>query len=400
MAERGSIVVGLEVGTSKVCAAVGEVSPVGVFSLLGLGQARSRGVRKGEITDAQKAVEDVRNAIAEAEQMADVEIRSAYLGVSGAHVNGQTRQGLHPIVSEGRQITADDVQDAVENARARDLPHEHVVIHTIRQDFSVDDHDGVANPEGMVGSQLIAHVHVVHGQRNRIETGVRAVQSLQLSVENVAFNGLASALAVLTTQQKEMGVLVVDLGAGVTEYAMYGDALLRECGAFAVGGDHVTNDIAIGLKIPLGRAEDLKVSHGSAQPVARGEVGETLALPAEPGLPDRVINLAQLRVIQSARVEETLELVARAVGPSLDLCRAGVVLCGGGSRMHGIEGAAQRVFRLPVAVGRVQGVSGPVDLLGHPEFATAIGLARFGAMRRPPPPPRSGILRLLGPWFR
>jgi cell division protein FtsA len=399
MADPGSIVVGLEVGTSKVCAAVGEVSPAGVFSLLGLGQSKSRGVRKGEITDAQKAIEDVRNAIAEAEQMADVEIRSAYLGVTGAHVRGETRQGLHPIVSEGREITAEDVQDAVENARARDLPHEHVVIHTIRQDFSVDDHDGVANPEGMVGSQLLAHVHVVHGQRNRIDTGVRAVQSLQLEVDNVVFNGLASALAVLTTQQKEMGVLVVDLGAGVTEYAVYGDALLRGCGAFAVGGDHVTNDLAIGLKIPLGRAEQLKVSHGAAEPLARGEDPEPVALPADPGLPERTINLAQLRLIQSARVEETLELVARAVGPSLDLCRAGVVLCGGGARMVGIEAAAQRVFKLPATVGRVQGVSGPVDLLGHPEFAAAIGLARFGAMRRPPPS-RGGLRRLLGPWFR
>lgn len=399
MAERGGIVVGLEVGTSKVCAAVVEASAAGGFALLGIGQARSRGVRKGEITDAQKASEDIRQAIAEAEHMADVEIRSAFLGVTGAHVRGETRRGLHPIVSEGREITSDDIQDAVQNARVRDLPQEHVVIHTIRQDFSVDDHEGVANPEGMVGSQLLAHVHVVHGQHNRIQTGVRAVESLQLGVENVAFNGLASALAVLSMQQKEMGVLVVDLGAGVTEYAMYGDAVLRECGAFAVGGDHVTNDIAIGLKIPLGRAEQWKVSHGSAEAPDPAVEEAVLPLPAELGLPERTIRPGQLRLIQAARMEETLELVARAVGPLLDTCRAGVVLCGGGARTPGVTGLAQRVFKLPVTVGRMHGVSGPVELLDVPEFATAIGLARFGAMRSPPSG-KKGWLSLLGPWFR
>ncbi len=398
MAERGTIVVGLEVGTSKVCVAVAELLPGGI-GLLGLGQARSRGVRKGEITDALKVSEDIRDAVAEAEQMADVEIRSAFLGVTGAHMRGETQQGLHPIVSAGREITPEDVQDAVQNARAKGVPSDHVVVHTIRQDFSVDDHEGVANPEGMVGSRLMAHVHVVHGQGNRIETGVRAVKSLQLVVENVAFNGLASALAVLSPQQKEMGVLVVDLGAGVTEYALYGDAVLRGCGAFAVGGDHVTNDIAIGLKIPLGRAEQLKVSHGAATRARADEADELVSLAAEPGLPERTIPLAQLRLIQSARVEETLELVARAVGPSLDLCRAGVVLCGGGARTRGIVEVARRIFQLPVTVGHVQGVSGPVDILGHPEFATAIGLARFGAMR-PADPRKRGILSLLGGWLR
>jgi cell division protein FtsA len=398
MFDPSTIVVGLEIGTSKVCAAVGEVAPNGAFTVLGLGQARSRGVRKGEITDPQKVSEDIRHAIAEAEQMADVEIRSVFLGATGAHMRGFNNRGIQPVVSADREIMMEDVEDAVRNAKAVNLPHDHSVIHTIRQDFSVDDHDGVENPVGMVGARVVARVHVVPGQGNRLQTGIRAVQALQLSVESVVFNGLASALAVLNKQQKEMGALVIDLGAGATEFVVYFDSVLRHSGVIAVGGDHASNDIAIGLKIPLGRAEQLKIESGSAEDSGEGE--GYVAVPAEVGHSERTIHLGHLRRIQAARLEETFELVVRDVGPMLNLCRAGVFLTGGGARTRQVVSLAQRVFKLPVTVARAQDVSGSMEAIDHPEFATPIGIARFGAMQLRKPSPRSGWRSALGTLFR
>jgi cell division protein FtsA len=221
---------------------------------------------------------------------------------------------------------------------------------------------------------------------------------LQLSVESVVFNGLASALAVLNKQQKEMGALVIDLGAGATEFVVYSDSVLRHSGVIAVGGDHVSNDIAIGLKIPLGRAEQLKIESGSAED--SGEEEGYVAVPAEVGHSERTIHLGHLRRIQAARLEETFELVVRDVGPMLNLCRAGVFLTGGGARTRQVESLAQRVFKLPVTVARAQDVSGSMEAIDHPEFATPIGIARFGAMQLRKTSPRPGWRSALGTLFR
>ena len=398
MFDSGNVVVGLEIGTSKVCAAVGEVNAQGAFTVLGLGQARSRGVRKGEITDIARSSEDVRTALAEAEQMADVEIRGVFLGITGAHVRGFSNRGIHPVVSADRAISDDDVQDAIRNARAVALGSDQVILHTIRQDFVVDNLEGIENPAGMVGERLEARVHVIHGHGHRVENSLRVVRGIQLEAEQVVFNGLASALAVLGREQKELGSLAIDLGAGTTEYALYAGSVLRHSGVLAVGGDHVSNDLAIGLRVPLGRAEQLKLEHGAAcvDDACRG-VG--LTLPSESGTRERVIQLEHLRRIQCLRLEETLELVARDVGPLLEQARSGVYLSGGGSRTPGIEELAERVFQLPVSVARTQDVSGSTAALDQPEFATAIGLARFGALRQRRRPP-GGLGGLLGGLWR
>src|SRR6266478_6924512 len=202
MFDPSSIIVGLEVGTSKVCAVVGELSSEGALNIVGLGQARSRGVRKGEISDAPKAEEDVRHAIVEAEQMADVEIRSVYLGVTGSHLRGFNNRGVHPVVSADREITPEDVQDVIKNAKAINLPAENHVVHVIRQHFRVDGQDGVQNPVGMLGAKVEVDVHVVHGSFNRLQNPIRVVKGLQLEVEDIVFNGLASSLALLSNEQK------------------------------------------------------------------------------------------------------------------------------------------------------------------------------------------------------
>jgi len=300
--------VGLEIGTSKICAMVGEVNAAGSLNLIGLGQSRSRGVRKGEIADAPLAEEDVRNAIVEAEQMADVEIRSVYLGVTGGHIRGFNNRGVHPVVSADREITEEDVQDVIKNAKAINLPAQNHVLHAVRQHFHVDGQDGVVNPVGMLGARVEVDVHVVHGNFNRLQNPIRAVKGLQLEVEAIVFNGLASSLALLTNEQKEMGALVIDLGGGTTNYAVYADGIIKHTGVLAVGGDHVSNDLAYGLKVPLGRAEQLKVEHGAA--LADDSVkGQTVTISNELGLPLKTINLEHLRRVMSLRLEEIFQLI-------------------------------------------------------------------------------------------
>lgn len=383
MFDSSSIIVGLEIGTSKVCAVVGESGIAGSLNIIGVGQARSRGVRKGEIIDAAAVSEDVRNAIVEAEQMADVEIRSVYLGVTGGHIRGFTNRGVHPVVSADREITKEDVEDVIKNAKAINLPAENYVLHAIRQHFLVDGQDGISDPVGMLGARVEVDMHVVHGNFNRLQNPVRVVKGLQLEVEAIVFNGLASSLALLTNEQKEMGALVIDLGAGCTEYAVYSNGIIKQIGALAVGGDHFSNDLAFGLKVPLSRAEDLKIHHGAAL-VEEADKGQTVTIKNELGLAGKTVNLEHLRRIMSLRLEETFELIEQQIaGTGLnDYLRAGVVISGGGARISGIQKLAENIFQMPVMVGKTNCINGLRSALDQPEFATGIGLVKFGSFQQ------------------
>jgi len=388
MFDNSNIIVGLEIGTSKICAVVGESREGGTdpaksgLNIIGLGQARSRGVRKGELVDAQQAEEDVRNAIVEAEQMADVEIRSVYLGVTGGHIRGFNNRGVHPVVSADREITDDDVQDVIKNAKAINLPTENSVVHAIRQHFFVDGQDGVTNPVGMLGSRLEVDMHVVHGNTNRLQNAIRLVKGMQLEVDEIVFNGLASSLALLTNEQKELGALVIDIGGGTTDYVVYTDGVIKHTGVLAVGGDHVSNDLAYGLKVPLSRAEKLKLEHGSAW-VDDAAKGQTVTITNELGLPLKTVNIEHLRRIMSLRLEEIFQLVAQDLDQLglLDYLRAGVFLCGGGARVPHIARLAEPILQMPVSLGQTNSVSGLKSALGQPEFVTGIGLAKFGSFK-------------------
>jgi cell division protein FtsA len=386
MFDNSSIIVGLEIGTSKVCAVVGEWSEEGVLNLVGVGQAKSRGVRKGEIIDATLAAEDVRNAIVEAEQMSNVEIRSVYLGVTGSHIRSFTNRGVHPIVSADREITEDDVQDALKNAKVINLPNDHTTVHAMRQGFFVEGQAGIINPVGMLGSRLEVDVHVIHGSLNRFQNAIRLVKGLQLEVEAVAFNGLAASLALLTSQEKELGSLVIDIGGGTTDYVVYAEGNIRHSGVLAVGGDHVTNDLAYGLKLPLSRAEQLKIEHGSAL-LDNSSHGQTISETSEVGLPERVINISHLRHIMSLRVEEIFQLIEADLAQHglLEQLRGGVFLVGGGARIPRVRELAESVFQLPVALGRTNTISGIKSALDQPEFAAAIGLVKFGSFQQKKP---------------
>ncbi|MBT3912434.1 MAG: cell division protein FtsA [Verrucomicrobia bacterium] len=390
------IIVGLEIGTSKVSVAVGEVSENKVVNIIGIGQAKSRGVRKGEIIDVALAEEDVRNAIVEAEQVADVEIRSVFLGVTGSHIRGFNNTGVHPVVSADREISTTDIQDVIKNARAINLPTDHSVVHSIRQHFRVDGQDGVQNPEGMLGAKIEVDVHVVSGRYNRLQNPIRLVSGLHLEVENISSSALASSLAVLGTEQKELGTLVIDLGAGVTEYAVYSAGVIKHTGVLAVGGDHVSNDLAYGLKVPLARAEQLKIDHGSA--LIDPEAGNReIDLSDDSLIPGRQVNLGHMQKIMSMRLRETFELIARDIGQAglIEYLRAGVVLCGGGARTSHITGLARDVFNLPVAIGRASTVSGIKNALDEPEFATSVGLIKFGVFQSQANPRRARFGRAI-----
>ena len=382
MFDESNIIVGLEIGTSKVCAVVGEQGDDGSLNIVGLGQARSRGVRKGEIADAAMVEEDVRNAIVEAEQMADVEIRSVYLGVTGGHIRGFNNRGVHPVVSADREISKEDVQDVVKNAKAINLPAQNTIVHAVRQHFLVDGHGGITDPVGMLGARIEVDMHVVHGNTNRLQNAIRLVKGLQLKVDEIVSSGLASSLALLTSEQKELGALVIDIGAGTTDYVVYSDGVIKHTGVLAVGGDHVSNDLGHGLKVPLSRAEKLKLEHGSAL-VDEAMIGRTLTITNELGLPLRTINVEHLQRIMSLRLEEIFQIIASDLESAglTDYLRAGVFLCGGGARVPQMALLAERILQLPVSIGQTNSISGLKSALDQPEFVTAIGLAKFGSLK-------------------
>ena len=405
MFNASSIIVGLEIGTSKVCAVVGDLAADGALNIVGLGQSRSRGVRKGEIADAPLVEEDVRHAIVEAEQMADVEIRSVYLGVTGGHLRGFNNRGVHPVVSADREISEEDVQDVIKNAKTINLPAQNHVIHAIRQHFLVDGQDGITNPVGMLGSRIEVDVHVVHGSLNRLQNAIRTVKGLQLEVDDIVFNGLASSLALLTNEQKELGSLVIDIGGGTTDYVVYANGIIRHTGVLAVGGDHVSNDLAYGLKVPLSRAEQLKIEHGASL-LDEAAKGQSITISNELGLPVKTVNLEHLRRIMSLRLEEIFQLVGQGLeqADALDYLRAGVFLCGGGAHIPQIAKLAEQVLQMPVSLGKTNSISGLKSALDQPEFATAIGLVKFGSFQQRKRAAKSsltdGIKSTLGQLFR
>lgn len=382
MFERKRYIYGVETGTSKVRVAVGEKSPSGAVSIVHVSEMESNGVVKGEVVNPTAAGDDIRNALADAEEKTDTEISHVVLGVTGRHLQGDNHRGLKNIPTVDRAITKEDIDDVVADARAISLPGGQCLIHCIRQNFTVDDQTNIPNPEGVCGSRLEAYVHVVHGNEDRSLTALRLLKQLELTVDEVAFNGLASAMALLEPEQKELGALVIDLGAGTTEFVVYSNCIIKHTGVVAVGGHNVTNDLALGLGVSQVQAEQLKLKHGSAV-VEESCKGQTVTLPSINGLKAKTVSLEHLRRIQSLRLEETFEIIADQIGRNnlWECLGAGVYLCGGGSRTPGIEALARRIFQMPVSVG-VAALGGPTNFTAMPEFQTVIGLVRFGASQQ------------------
>src|ERR1700739_2838521 len=342
---RDNIFVGLEIGTSKICAVVAEARSDGTLKVVGVGNVPARGVRKGEIVDFETAKRCVHDAIVDAEEKSDVEISEVYLGISGGHIRSFNNRGV-VVLEEGREeIDEQDLEDVRTNAREVSLPMEDCVLHTIIQHYYVDGQDGVLNPVGLFGKKLEADFHVVYGIRTRIQNAIRCVKELELDTADVVINSFATAQAVLDKQQKQLGALVIDIGGGTTDFLVYVDGAVKQSGILAAGGDHITSDMCIGLKIPTTRAEKLKIEEGSVM-LGTAFPGETIVLRDETGFAGREIERETLNQIIHSRVREILEIVQRQVesDQNLNYFGAGVFITGGSSQLRGIEHLASEVF--------------------------------------------------------
>ena len=395
-----NIVVGLEVGTSKVCVVVADVRPDGSLKVLGVGQSPSLGVRKGEIVQLESVHKCVRDAIADAEQKSDVSIRKAYVGITGGHISSFNNRGVLELPEGREEIDEDDLEEAKRVAREVNIPSQNAFLHTIIQHYYVDGQDGVLTPVGMLGHKLEADYHIVHGVRTRIQNTIRCVKDIPLEVLDVVLNALASAQVVVSQNQKNLGVLVIDIGGGTLDYLLYVDGAVKQSGVLAVGGDHLTSDISLGLRIPLGRAERLKIDEGSAI-LGNSLPGETIYLQPEPGFAGREVERETLNSIIHSRLREAFELLKRQLEsePHLRYLGAGAVLTGGCSLMHGINHLAEEVLGLPVQPAQPPPLQGVTSALSNPQLSTALGLikyAQFSQMEQPEPTLWSRLRGLFG----
>ncbi len=389
---RDQIAVGLEIGTSKVCAVVGEIKADGTVKILGVGEAPSRGVRKGEIVDFETAGKCVREALVDAEEKSDVMIGSVYLGVTGAHISSFNNRGAVTIPEDREEIDDQDFEDVQANAREVSIPAQNMFLHTILQHYYVDGQDGILNPIGMLGRKLEADFHIIHGVGTRIKNSVRCVKELDIEVLDVVFNPLAAAQVVLDQNQKNLGALVVDMGGGTTEYIVYVDGAVKASGCIAIGGDHITNDLSLGLRIPMARAEKLKIEEGSVT-VGRPGRSEMIVLKDETGFAGKEIERELLDTIIHYRVRETFELLKRELDQYnfLPYLGAGMLLTGGCSLLEGINHLAEEVFGMPVHLTHAHTMSGLTSAFENPQLSTAIGLIKY-AQAMMPERPRGGLL--------
>jgi len=375
------IVAGLDVGTTKVCALIGELTPGGV-DIVGIGEHPSRGLRKGMVVNVDSTVEAIKRAVAEAEQMAGVEVDSVYTSIGGGHIGGVNSQGVVAVQGRTREVATTDVERAIEVARDVDLPPDREILHVLTQAFSVDDQDGIREPIGMLGSRLGVEVHLVTGAVTAVQNVVRSVNRAGLTVKDLVLQPLASAESVLTPDERDLGVAVIDVGGGTTDVVLFRENAVWHTAVIPLGGDHITNDIAVGLRTPPADAEELKKSLGCAQTALTLE-DETVEVPSIGGRKPRVLSRQTLSRIIQARVEEIFALVARGIRQAglEDAATSGIVVTGGAALMEGLPELAESLFDLPVRRGVPKWIGGFYDQVENPMYATAVGLVLHGVRR-------------------
>lgn len=372
-------IVGLDIGTSKTTALIADERD-GELNLLGVGIAKSSGMRKGAIINLEATQESIRNAVEEAELMAGVGVESVFVGVGGGHVKGFNSRGSITLPDDHPKITPDDIARVIGAARAVAIPSDREVIHLLPQEFVVDDDRGVVDPAGMSGRRLEVGVHLVTGSLTSIQNVITCVQATGLAVNDTVLQQLAAALATLSSDEKDLGVVLLDIGGGTTDVAVFIDGFLWHTAVLPIGGDHITSDIAVGLRTPLPDAEKIKIDHGAALPDALEESEESIEVSSIGEGKNRVIDVKTLVEIINARTEEILKLVASEldrIGIKHRL-NAGVVLTGGTTKLRGIMDLSEQLFELPTRVAVPMGFAGIVDAIAQPEFSTVAGLARFG----------------------
>jgi cell division protein FtsA len=378
VARKERYVVGLDVGTSTVTCVVAETFDDGRCDIVGIGVAESRGIKRGVVVNLEAAVDSIKKAVEEAELMAGVEIDSVHLALSGPHVKGFNSRGVIAVAGKNREITRDDVRRAIEAAKAVTLPNGREILHVLPQDFVVDEQDGIGAPVGMTGTRLEVNVHVVTGSASSTQNIVACVNRAGVAVLDTVLEQLAASEAVLTDDEKQLGVALVDIGGGTTDFAIFERGSIWHTGVVAVGGDHFTNDIAVGLRTPLPEAEKIKRRCGCALTTMVGE-DETMEVASVGGRKPRLMPRRVLSEILQPRAEEIFHLLwdeIRNAGCDRSL-NSGLVLTGGGANLEGMAEIAEQIFDLPVRRGSPAGAGGLMDHVNTPECATAVGLVMY-----------------------
>ncbi len=375
--EEKNLIVGLDIGTSKVAAMVGEVKADGGIEIIGLGSQASRGLKKGVVVNIESTVQSIQRAVEEAELMAGCEIHSVLCGIAGSHVRSLNSHGIVGV--KDREVTAADVDQVIDAARAVAIPADQKILHILPQEFIIDEQEGIKEPVGMCGVRLETRVHMVTGAVSAAQNIVKCVRRCGLEVDDLVLEQLASSHAVLQEDEKELGVCLVDIGGGTTDIAVFTDGSIRHTAVIPIAGDQVTNDIAVALRTPTQHAEGIKVKYACAlRQLAASD--ENIEVPSIGDRPARRLSRQTLAEVVEPRYEELLILVQNELRRSgfEDLVAGGVVLTGGSAKMEGLIELAEEVFHMPVRLGMPQYVSGLADVVRNPIYSTGVGLLLFG----------------------
>lgn len=371
------LIVGLDIGTTKICAVVGEVSGDKI-NVIGIGTHPSIGLRKGVVVNIESTVESIKKAVEEAELMAGCEISSVYAGIAGGHITGFNSHGI--IAVKGTEITQTDVDRVIDAARAVAIPMDREVIHVLPQEFIVDEESGIQNPIGMSGVRLETKIHIVTGAVASAHNIVKCANRAGLDVCDIVLESLASGEAVLTQEEKDLGTALIDMGGGTTDLAIFNKNNIRHTFVLALGGNNLTNDISIGLRAPMAEAEKIKKKFGSclSEHIAGNEAIE---VPGMGGRKPRKLPRQILGEILEPRMEEMFTLIKREIfrAGMENLITSGVVVTGGTALLDGVTDVAESILNLPTRLGKPHGISGLVDVVNNPMYATGVGLVLFGA---------------------
>ncbi|HKQ82940.1 MAG TPA: cell division protein FtsA, partial [Steroidobacteraceae bacterium] len=372
-----NLIVGLDIGTSKVVAIVGELTNDRKLEVVGLGSHPSRGLKRGVVVNIESTVQSIQRAVEEAELMAGCEIHAVYAGIAGSHVRSLNSHGI--VAIKNKEVTAEDVDRVIDAARAVAIPADQKILHILPQEFLIDSQEGIREPIGMSGVRLEAKVHIVTGAESAAQNIVKCVQRCGLSVEDVVLEQLASSYAVLADDEKELGVCLVDIGGGTTDIAVFSGGAIRHTAVIPIAGDQVTNDIAVSLRTPTHHAEEIKMKYACAlSQLANSD--ETIEVPSVGDRPARRLARQTLAEVVEPRYEELFALIREELRRSgfEEVIAAGVVLTGGSAKMEGAVELAEEVFHMPVRLGLPQQVTGLADVVRNPIHATGVGLLLYG----------------------
>jgi cell division protein FtsA len=376
MGKRSNVIVGLDIGTTKTTAVVGEVTETGV-SIIGVGTSLNKEIRKGTVVNIDSMVESIKTAVEEAEQMSGCRINSVYVGISGSHVKGQNSLSIVSI--KGREVSESDVQRSIEAAKAIAIPVGREIMHILPQSFVIDGQEGIKDPIGMSGVRLEAKVHIVTGATSAIQDIVKSVNRVGLDIDDVVLEQLAAGEAVLSADEKDLGVVLIDIGGSNTSVTIFSEGSIKHTAILTVGGNYLTSDISTGLRTPLGDAEKIKLKYGCAL-TSMIPKDETINVPSLGGREDREVSRQILGRIIEPRMEEILNLAYKEVVRFgfEDLLAAGVVLTGGTSLLYGITELAEQIFDMPARKGIPIGIGGLSDIVNSPAHAIGVGLIIYG----------------------